>query len=231
MFFFQGVGLRLVPPSLADVVGQHSTYPEPRYSWAHCRDCGARVGWSESTCSSCGEAQRSVESDRNPDVAAAISVVMPGAGHLYVGDRKRGVVQFFPTVVLAALILGRLPQGGSFGVVGPVALFALQWLSSALSAAHHARVRAEETNYGLGPKADTEACSDCDAPNPESASYCRNCGLEFPETWAGPTETTYRFRTRDGVCFCERCDVQVSPSDRTCPSCDYELRVKEPIRA
>jgi len=31
------------------------------------------------------------------------------------------------------------------------------------------------------------------------------------------TTTEYRFTSREGVCFCDQCDSQVSPSDRTCP--------------
>lgn len=226
------------------LLGERTTYPDARYEWAHCRDCGARVDWTAADCPSCGEAQRAVESDRDPDFAAAISVVLPGVGHLYVGDRKRGFLQLLATAFVLGLLVvvasergapfdprAVVAEGPSLGSVGPWAFFGFQWLSSGLSAAHHARVRARETNYGLRPGVDAEACPDCDAANPESASYCRNCGLEFPESWSGPTETTYRFRTRDGVCFCEACNVQVSPSDRTCPVCDYELHVKEPISA
>lgn len=43
------------------------------------------------------------------------------------------------------------------------------------------------------------------------------------------TTTEYRFSSRQGVCFCDQCDSQVSPSDRTCPSCEYLLRVESPL--
>jgi len=49
-------------------------------------------------------------------------------------------------------------------------------------------------------------------------------GIDYDEPTQ--TETTYRVRTREGVCFCERCDSQVSPSDRVCPACEYALRVE-----
>lgn len=51
----------------------------------------------------------------------------------------------------------------------------------------------------------------------------RGISLERP---ASRSETTYRFVTKGGVCFCERCRSQVSPSDRTCPACRYALRVE-----
>ena len=51
----------------------------------------------------------------------------------------------------------------------------------------------------------------------------RGISLERP---ASRSETTYRFVTKGGVCFCERCRSQVSPSDGTCPACGYALRVE-----
>lgn len=38
--------------------------------------------------------------------------------------------------------------------------------------------------------------------------------------------TVRRFIVRNGVYFCESCDGQVSPTDSTCPSCGYALRVE-----
>ncbi|MFC7228008.1 hypothetical protein N0B31_11400 [Salinirubellus salinus] len=43
------------------------------------------------------------------------------------------------------------------------------------------------------------------------------------------TTTEYRFTSRQGVCFCDQCHSQVSPSDRVCPSCEYLLRVESPL--
>lgn len=45
----------------------------------------------------------------------------------------------------------------------------------------------------------------------------------------GETETEYRVTTRKGAVFCEQCGSQVSPSDRTCPSCEYTLRIERPV--
>lgn len=55
-----------------------------------------------------------------------------------------------------------------------------------------------------------------------------------PETEAsGPIyqgeETVYRFDTRGGVCFCQRCGSQISPADANCPACGYALRVQGPV--
>ena len=41
------------------------------------------------------------------------------------------------------------------------------------------------------------------------------------------SEVTYRIETRGGVCFCEQCGGQVSPSDSACPACEYKLRVRQ----
>jgi len=46
---------------------------------------------------------------------------------------------------------------------------------------------------------------------------------ETAETTEGKV---YRVDVRDGVVFCESCGAQVSPGDRTCPACEYALRVE-----
>ena len=45
------------------------------------------------------------------------------------------------------------------------------------------------------------------------------------------TETEYRVTSKNGVVFCADCGRQVSPSDRTCPSCGYALRVQRPVES
>jgi hypothetical protein len=52
----------------------------------------------------------------------------------------------------------------------------------------------------------------------------RDIELGAPDADEGGT--TYRVRTRNGACFCERCHSQVSPSDSTCPACGYAIRVQ-----
>ena len=53
--------------------------------------------------------------------------------------------------------------------------------------------------------------------------------LDAPK--AGESETKYRVDTKGGVIFCEECGSQVSPSDKTCPVCEYTLRVEQPVES
>lgn len=50
-------------------------------------------------------------------------------------------------------------------------------------------------------------------------------GISVESSDDSATETVRRFRVDDGIYFCASCDGQVSPTDSTCPSCGYELRV------
>lgn len=67
--------------------------------------------------------------------------------------------------------------------------------------------------------------SDDDLRNAREIFRLRGIALDHQSSRT-PTETTYRFVTKGGVCFCERCRSQVSPSDRVCPACAYALRVE-----
>lgn len=60
----------------------------------------------------------------------------------------------------------------------------------------------------------------------EAREILRARGIEVTDG-ADDGPTTYRVETRNGVVFCERCESQVSPSDRTCPACDYALHVEQ----
>jgi len=51
----------------------------------------------------------------------------------------------------------------------------------------------------------------------------RGIDLDDPRESAGTPE--YRVITESGVCFCARCRSQISPSDDTCRSCGYALRI------
>lgn len=53
--------------------------------------------------------------------------------------------------------------------------------------------------------------------------------LEAPKS--GEPETKYRVDTKGGVVFCEQCGSQVSPSDKTCPACEYLLRVEQQVES
>lgn len=60
----------------------------------------------------------------------------------------------------------------------------------------------------------------------EATEIFRLRGVDVEEPSTEALETTYRVIVKSGVCFCERCRSQVSPSDATCPSCGYAIRVR-----
>jgi len=60
----------------------------------------------------------------------------------------------------------------------------------------------------------------------EAMEIFRLRGIDVEESSTEALETTYRVIVKSGVCFCERCRSQVSPSDGTCPACGYALRVR-----
>jgi len=60
----------------------------------------------------------------------------------------------------------------------------------------------------------------------EATEVFRLRGIDVEEPGTEAPETTYRVIVKSGVCFCERCRSQVSPSDRTCPACGYAIRVR-----
>ena len=60
----------------------------------------------------------------------------------------------------------------------------------------------------------------------EAAEIFRLRGIDVKEPRTEVLETTYRVLVKSGVCFCERCRSQVSPSDGTCPACGYAIRVR-----
>jgi hypothetical protein len=60
----------------------------------------------------------------------------------------------------------------------------------------------------------------------EATEIFRLRGIDVEEPGTEVLETTYRVIVKRGVCFCERCRSQVSPSDGTCPACGYAIRVR-----
>jgi hypothetical protein len=60
----------------------------------------------------------------------------------------------------------------------------------------------------------------------EAEEIFRLRGIDVEEPGTEAPETTYRVLVKRGVCFCERCRSQVSPSDGTCPACGYAIRVR-----
>lgn len=61
----------------------------------------------------------------------------------------------------------------------------------------------------------------------EARALLRRRGVDVEE--ARGTATAYRFSSRGGVTFCDRCDSQVSPADASCPACGFELRVERAV--
>lgn len=51
-------------------------------------------------------------------------------------------------------------------------------------------------------------------------------GFEVEPAAQFETEIEHRIVTRDGGSFCERCGAHVSPNDKDCPACEYELWVE-----
>lgn len=59
----------------------------------------------------------------------------------------------------------------------------------------------------------------------ELVSLLELARIDFIDAADRDGRTTLRYDIRNGACFCKRCDRQVSPNDRRCPTCDYALRL------
>lgn len=68
--------------------------------------------------------------------------------------------------------------------------------------------------------------TDDDVRNAREMFRLRGIPVESVSADADATETEYRIVTKRGVCFCERCRSQVSPSHKVCPACEYVLWVE-----
>ena len=116
---------------------------------AICGHCGAALQHPSAACASCGARQyypSLVRSHRNPALAALLAVV-PGLGHLYVGDVRRGLGFFAAAggLEFLGLDMDLTAVGAVVGVpmeVGGVGL----WLFSIFDAYRSAR----RHNQGLG---------------------------------------------------------------------------------
>ncbi|MFC7045098.1 zinc ribbon domain-containing protein [Halobacteriaceae archaeon GCM10025711] len=205
---------------------------EGRPERVHCRDCGRELRRTAARCEVCWNRQRTVEADRSPGVAALLSLVVPGAGHAYNGHARAGLLRL-PLLVfgIASVVVVSFEDGVTFEGFKPAWYVATQVLPFFAFVAYEAARQAARVNEGLDGGEDVEQCPECATRNPVTATYCRGCGVELPAADAeeSETETTYRFLTRVGVCFCERCRTQVSPNDRACPSCGYALRVETTV--
>ena len=94
-----------------------------------CEACGLAVALSAASCPRCGFPRASLGSvlsqprgDKSPRSAMWLSVGWPGAGHLYAGDKERGLI--FGGVALVA--------SGLATVIGGPVLALVVWLGLAL---------------------------------------------------------------------------------------------------
>lgn len=77
----------------------------------YCRECGAEIRRAAEICPECGVRQRSPPSSpaveelldgRNPLIAAVLSAIFPGLGHIYARDIDTGL--FFGVAFLLAVL-------------------------------------------------------------------------------------------------------------------------------
>ena len=86
---------------------------EKEDDWVYCRECGAEIRRAAEICPECGVRQRAPPSSvpvaslldgRNPLVAALLSALFPGLGHVYARDIDTGLF-FAVSFILAVLSL------------------------------------------------------------------------------------------------------------------------------
>ncbi|MFC7165985.1 zinc ribbon domain-containing protein [Halospeciosus flavus] len=115
---------------------------EKRTETVYCRECGAEIRRAAEICPECGVRQRpppstateSLFDGRNPLVAAILSAIFPGLGHIYAREVEMGLF-FAVSFLLAVLSL--------FVFVGVVLVPAI-WLYALYDAAKTAERRDRE---------------------------------------------------------------------------------------
>lgn len=125
--------------------------PEDDPDPAYCRECGAEIHRAAEICPECGVRQRpppstaaeSLVDGRNPLVAALLSVLFPGLGHLYAREIETGL--FFAV----AFVLAVLSMVVAIGFVLAPAI----WLYAIYGAAKAADRRDEELSAAAAPGA------------------------------------------------------------------------------
>ena len=95
----------------------------------YCQKCGKEIDESSTFCSACGSSQTSsnhnsqpnygpggyntVVQEKNLGIAIILAVIIIGAGHLYIGKIKEGIVYFLAACIISFVLLGILwPFGG-----------------------------------------------------------------------------------------------------------------------
>ena len=87
------------------------------------------------------------------------------------------------------------------------------------------------TTESGGSKTTLKLRSSDDIRTAKSVFRSRKSLAGFELTTPTQTETEYRVTSENGVVFCADCGKQVSPNDRTCPSCGYALRVQRLVES
>lgn len=119
---------------------------EPDGTVVYCRECGAEIRRAAELCPECGVRQRpppaaaGLLDGRNPLVAALLSAVFPGLGHVYAREVDTGL--FFAVSFLLSLL-------SLLVVVGFVLVPAI-WLYAVYDAAKSAQRRDEALSASVG---------------------------------------------------------------------------------
>lgn len=82
----------------------------PEAGTVFCRECGNTISEKAEICPECGVRQKPPAGggstgfdDKQPGIAAVASLVIPGAGQIYLGELNRGILFIVATAVAAAL--------------------------------------------------------------------------------------------------------------------------------
>lgn len=111
--------------------------------WVYCRECGAEIRRAAEICPECGVRQRppptspaveSILDGRNPLVAALLSALFPGLGHIYAREIEMGL--FFAVSFIIAVL--------SLVVLIGIVLVPAIWLYALYDAAKSAQRRDDE---------------------------------------------------------------------------------------
>jgi hypothetical protein len=88
-------------------------------STRRCENCGMKVDAAATICPRCGESmapkpRKGTTSDKSATIATIASIIFPGLGHLYSGQRNRGLAFLIGGIVVAAFVFDvyRAPRRG-----------------------------------------------------------------------------------------------------------------------
>jgi TM2 domain-containing membrane protein YozV len=86
----------------------------------YCVNCGAKIDYKAEICIKCGVRQPMSQESivaykigrKNPTLAAVLSVLIIGLGHVYVGKILRGIGMFFFSLIIAFVFAISFGEGG-----------------------------------------------------------------------------------------------------------------------